>query len=119
MVRISTASAAASVVAAALALGLAAPSSASPNPDSPVIHSSGMSAEFPVGRCIEIPNSTPMDFAIPISNPLFVTSVPCTDPNRAYRVVAHVPEEGLCGVETSRVYYARDVVVLCTVQDHV
>jgi hypothetical protein len=116
MVRISGA-AAASVVAAALAVGFPASTLASPTPDAPVIRSSGMSAEFPVGRCIETPGSTLVDLTLPISNPLYVTSVPCTDPSRDYRVVAHVPEEGLCGSETSRVYYARDMVVLCAVQD--
>lgn len=116
MVRISAASAsAAAVAAAALALGF--PASTLASPDRPTIRSSGMSAEFPVGRCIAIPTSVPMDFAIPISNPLFVTSVPCTDPDRSYRVVAHVLEEGQCGSETSRVYFARDAVVLCAVQD--
>jgi hypothetical protein len=54
-----------------------------------------------------------------INTPLFVKSVPCTDPTRTYRVTAHVPQEGLCGMDTSRVYYARDAVVLCTVQDQV
>lgn len=113
MVRSSVAVAAA---LAALAAGLPASAQATPSPDRPAVHSSGMSAEFPVGRCIEIPSSIPTDLAVPISDPRYVTSVPCTDPNRGYRVVAHVPEEGQCGSETSRVYFTRDMVVLCTVQ---
>ena len=117
MVRSSIAAAAAVAAAlAALAIGPPAPALATPSPDRPAVHSSGMSAEFPVGRCIEIPSSMPTDLAVAISDPRYVTSVPCTDPNRNYRVVAHVPEESQCGPETSRVYYTHDVGVLCTVR---
>jgi hypothetical protein len=118
MVRISAASAAA-VVAAALTVGFPAPAQAVPDTAGPVIRSSGMSAEFPVGRCIDVPNNVPMDFTAPIMKLIYVISVPCTDPNRDYRVVAQVAHEVLCPPDTARVYRTNDMVVLCAVQDHV
>ena len=81
----------------------------------PPPRSLGMSAEFPVGRCIDVPDDIVYN---DVDNLIYLTSVPCTDPGRDYRVVQHVPEEGKCGSETNNVYYARDVVVLCVVQDH-
>ena len=86
-----------------------------------VPRSSGLSAEFPVGRCIAIDDRMLNDDGNLTlnnsSNLTYQASVPCTDPARDYRVVQHVPEEGKCGPETNNVYYARDVVVLCVVQD--
>jgi hypothetical protein len=117
MVRICAASAAA-VIAATLALGFSAPALAGPETDGPVIRSSGMSSEFPVGRCIDVPNSVPMDFVTPITQLIYVVSVPCTDPNRDYRVVSQVAHENQCPAETSNIYHTNDVLVLCAVQDH-
>jgi hypothetical protein len=108
----------AAVVAAALAVGF--PASATANPGTGgVVRSSGMSRDYPVGTCLDVPNSTPRDFWAPIDVLRYVGVVPCSDPKRDYRVVSQVPQESLCGPDTNRVYYTRDVVVLCTVDDHV
>ena len=97
-----------------LAIASAPPGLAAPG-------SSAMAAEFPVGRCIDVPDQVfddvgnlMLDGAFNLS---FLASVPCTDPARDYRVVAQVPQEGQCGPETNRVFITRDVVTLCTVQD--
>ena len=107
--------AASSVVAlTVLAVASAPPALAGPG-------SSAMAAEFPVGRCIDVPDQVfdqfgnlMLDGAFNLS---YLASVPCTDPARNYRVIAQVPEEGQCGPETNRVFITRDVVTLCTVQD--
>jgi hypothetical protein len=118
MVRISAAStAAAAALAAALSIGSSAPAMATP--DSPTVRSTGMSSEFPVGRCIDVPNTVPMDFVAPVAKLIYVASVPCTDASRDYRVVAQVAHENLCPPETNRTYVTNDVRVLCAVQDHV
>jgi len=104
---------------AAIALTGLAIASAPPALATPL--SSGMSADFPIGRCIDIPDRVLDDDGNLQLNSAFnlryVSSVPCTDPARNYRVIAQVPQESLCGSETSRVFITRDLVTLCTVQD--
>jgi len=75
--------------------------------------SSGMAAEFPVGTCIAVPN----DYTIDSDALIYDTAVPCTDPSRAYRVVAQTLHEEWCGPETQMVFNTRDMLVLCVVQD--
>ena len=92
---------------AALAIGGAAPALAS---------SSGMSAEFPVGTCMDYPN----DHLILEQDDLTqVTAVSCADPARDYRVVAQVAHAPQCGTAVDQIFITRDVVVLCVVQDGV
>jgi hypothetical protein len=96
------------VAVVAATLTVAIPAQAYPAP-----RSSGMVSEFPVGVCIDLGD----DFTIDYMNIINVASVPCTDPNRNYRVTQHVPNEPMCGPDTNRVFYTLDNVVLCAVQD--
>lgn len=95
------------VVAATLTAGF--PAHAYPAP-----RSSGMTAEFPIGICIDVGDDLTIDFM----NIINVAPVPCTDPARNYRVTQHVPNEPLCGPDTDRVFYTRDSNTLCAVQDY-
>jgi hypothetical protein len=99
------------VVVAAVMAALATagvPANAYPAPVS-----SGMSAEFPVGSCMNLSD----DYTIDYTNIINIAPVTCDNPVRNYRVVAHVPNEPLCGPDTSRAFVTRDLVVLCTVVD--
>ena len=96
------------VAAAAATLAAASPAHAYPAP-----RSSGMVSEFPVGVCIDVGDDLTIDYL----NIINVAPVPCTDPNRNYRVTQHVPNEPMCGPDTNRVFFTRDNVVLCAVQD--
>ena len=81
----------------------------------------GLSTDFPVGQCIDIPDRVfDQDGNLQLNdafNLSYTNSVSCTDPARNYRVIAQVPQESLCGSETNRVFITRDLVTLCTVQD--
>lgn len=73
-----------------------------------------MSAEFPVGTCIDYQNDH-LDFDT--ENLIYVTVVPCTDPDRDYRVTQWVAYPNQCDSATDWVYTTRDLVLLCVVQD--
>jgi hypothetical protein len=103
---------AAAVALTGLAIAGAAPAQAGSG-------SSGMAAEFPVGRCIAVPNDFTKDFDADLDSLIYDTSVPCTDPSRDYRVVAQTLHEQWCGPETQMVFNTRDMLVLCVVQDWV
>jgi hypothetical protein len=98
--------AAVAVVAATFTGGF--PAHAYPTP-----RSSGMTAEFPVGICIDVGDDVTIDFM----NIINVASVPCTDPSRNYRVTQHVLNEAMCGSDTDRMFYTRDSTILCVVHD--
>ena len=101
------------LAASALAVTAMAISSATPA----VANSSGMSAEFPVGTCIDYRND---HLAFATYDLLYVTVVPCTDPGRDYRVTAQVANTTLCDPTTTNwEFTTRDNVVLCVVQDQV
>lgn len=96
--------AATAIVAALLTAGI--PANAYPAP-----RSSGMAADFPVGMCIDVGDDLTIDYL----NLINIAPVPCSDPDRNYRVTQHVANEPLCGPDTNRVFHTRDSVVLCTV----
>lgn len=81
----------------------------------PAPRSTGLSTEFPVGICLDVTDDLTIDYM----NIFNIGAVPCTDPNRNYRVVKHAPNPTQCGPDTNRIFNTADVVVLCTVQDPV
>jgi hypothetical protein len=96
-----------------LTMGLATPAAAEPLSQ----RSSGMAAEFPVGRCIDIASDDPVALATIIDDLSYAASVPCTDAGRNYRVIAQVAHVTLCGSATNRVFRTRDALILCVVRD--
>ena len=92
--------------ATALAIGGAAAATAT---------SSGMSAEFPVGTCIDYQND---HLNFDTEDILYVTAVTCADADRDYRVAQQVANFTQCDPTATDFFYTtRDLVVLCVVND--